>query len=312
MQRWHEVTTGYIAACQARGMGEERRKATRRELERLGNWLLSTRATMTLEEIDTELLVNYIRGRTVCRAKATVSDVVSKLRCWGVWLVQEGYWKKSPLSWLQGPKIDPYAKAPQRLSKEAMSRLWQGAATAKTEYGRLQWMLVLALLYGSGLRRGEVTRLNVSDWNASEGLMRADARKTNRQLSLPLVDLVARCMEAYLPVRAQQLQELGKSEEAALFVNRRGKRLSGPALGKGVFRIAQRMEVPLDRLHQFRHTCASDLIEAGVCVPEVQRLLGHAAITSTLRYLHFSDPQRREAVERHPLNDWLVRRGGAA
>ena len=312
MQRWLEVTTGYIGACQARGMGEERRKATRRELERLGNWLLSTRSTMTLEEIDAELIVNYIRGRTVFKAKSTVSDVVSKLRCWGRWLVQEGYWQKSPLSWLRGPKIDPYAKAPLRLSKEAMTRLWQGAATTKTEYGRLQWMLVLALLYGLGLRRGEVARLNIKDWHVTEGLMRADARKTNRQLSLPLVDLVAKCMEAYLPVRAQQLQELEKPEETALFINRGGNRLSGPALGKGIFRIAQRMEVPLERLHQFRHTCASDLIEAGVCVPEVQRLLGHAAITSTVRYLHFSDPQRREAVERHPLNNWLVQKGGAA
>lgn len=312
MRRWLEVTKGYLAACQARGMGEERRKATRRELERLGNWLLSTRSRMTLEEIDAELLVNYIRGRTVCKAKATVSDVVSKLRCWGTWLVQEGYWKKSPLAWLKGPKIDPYAKAPLRISKEGMSRLWQGAATAKTSLGRKEWVCVLALLYGLGLRRGEVTRLNVSDWQPSEGLLRADARKTGKQLSLPLVDLVARCIEAYLPERQQYLQELGKSEETALFINRRGGRLSGPALGAGIFRIAQRMEVPLDRLHQFRHTCASDLIEAGVHLPEVQRLLGHAVISSTVRYLHFSDPQRRAAVERHPLNDFLVQQGGAA
>ncbi len=100
MRRWLEVTTGYMAACQARRMGEERRKATRLELERLGMWLLSTRSNLTMEEIDTDLLVNYIRGRTVFRSKATVSDVVSKLRCWGAWLVQEGCWKKSPLTCL--------------------------------------------------------------------------------------------------------------------------------------------------------------------------------------------------------------------
>ncbi|MFO0812022.1 MAG: hypothetical protein U0796_02320 [Gemmatales bacterium] len=47
-------------------------------------------------------------------------------------------------------------------------------------------------------------------------------------------------------------------------------------------------------------------------LPEVQRLLGHAVITSTVRYLHFSDPQRRAAVDRHPLNDFLDQQGGAA
>ena len=312
MKRWLEVTTGYVAACQARGMGVERQKATRRELERLGNWLLATRSTLTLEEVDTELLVNYIRSRSVFKAKATVSDVVSKLRCFGAWLAQEGYWKKSPLQWLKGPKINPYAKAPQRLSRESMTKLWKGAATSKSSFGQKQWLCALSLLYGLGLRRGEMTRLNVKDWQPGEGLIRAEARKTGKQLSLPLQEMVARCMEAYLPEREAYLRELGKSDETALFVNRQGSQLSGPALGAGLFRIAKRMEVPLDRLHQFRHTCASDLIEAGVHLPEVQRLLGHAAITSTVRYLHFSDPQRRAAVERHPINDFLSQQGGAA
>lgn len=66
MQRWHELTTRYLAECQARGLGEERRKAARRELERLGNWLLGTCSTMQLEEIDTELLEKYLCGRCVC------------------------------------------------------------------------------------------------------------------------------------------------------------------------------------------------------------------------------------------------------
>jgi site-specific recombinase XerD len=124
--------------------------------------------------------------------------------------------------------------------------------------------------------------------------------------------MVSRCVEAYLSEREQYLQELGKSEEPALFINRRGGRLSGSSLWSGISRIAKRMEVPLERLHQFRHTCASDLIEAGVSLPEVQRILGHSSISSTVRYLHFSDPQRRAAMERHPLTDWLQQRGGAA
>lgn len=60
-------------------MCEERQKATRRELERVGSWLLATRSTLPLDEIDTELLVNYIRSRSVFKAKATVSDIVSKI-----------------------------------------------------------------------------------------------------------------------------------------------------------------------------------------------------------------------------------------
>jgi site-specific recombinase XerD len=58
-------------------------------------------------------------------------------------------------------------------------------------------------------------------------------------------------------------------------------------------------------LHQFRHSCASDLLEAGVRLHEVQRILGHQAISTTIRYVHIADPQRREAISRHPINDWL-------
>lgn len=312
MQRWHELITRYLAECQSRGLGEESRKATRRELERLGNWLLGSRSTIQLEEIDTELLEKYLCGRCVCLSKGTVGDVIGKLRRFGTWMVREGCWKKNPLAWMRGPKVNPYAKAPQRIGREVMTKLWEGAATTKSSYGQKQWLCVLALLYGLGLRRGEVARLNVSDWQAEEGLVRADLRKTGKQLSLPMLDLIARCVEAYLPERAQRLEALGKVTETALFINKKGGRVTGPSLWNGVSRIAKRMEVPLNRLHQFRHTCASDLLEAGVSLTEVQRILGHASVSTTVRYLHFSNPQRRAAVERHPINDWLQQRGGAA
>jgi len=58
-------------------------------------------------------------------------------------------------------------------------------------------------------------------------------------------------------------------------------------------------------LHQFRHTCASDLLERGASLPEVQGLLGHKRVDTTSRYLHIADPERARAVSKHPLNDYL-------
>ena len=54
--------------------------------------------------------------------------------------------------------------------------------------------------------------------------------------------------------------------------------------------------MPLVSLHQFRHSCASDLLEAGVHLAEVQRILGHQGIATTVRYTHIADPQRRAAM----------------
>jgi integrase len=72
-----------------------------------------------------------------------------------------------------------------------------------------------------------------------------------------------------------------------------------------VHRLAKSADVPLVSLHQFRHTCASDLLENGVSLPEVQQLLGHATVVTTTRYLQIADPERARAMKQHPLNDYL-------
>ena len=71
-------------------------------------------------------------------------------------------------------------------------------------------------------------------------------------------------------------------------------------------------QVPIHSLHQFRHSCASDLLEAGVHLAEVQRILGHAVISTTVRYVHIADPQRRAAIALHSINDWLQPQGVSA
>lgn len=166
-------------------------------------------------------------------------------------------------------------------------------------------MTIMSLLYGFGLRRGEIERLNVQDWNRDAGLLSVDGRKTGHQRQLAAADLVYQCLESYLPHRQNHLEALGKLHQSPLFVDRYGGRLSGTAISRGIHRIAARMEVSLKSLHQFRHTCASDLLEAGARLPEVQRMLGHQSIETTVRYLQLTDPQRREAIAAHPINDWL-------
>ena len=67
-------------------------------------------------------------------------------------------------------------------------------------------MTVLALLYGTGLRRGELERLNVEAFDRIEGTLRIDGRKTGRERCVPLPEMVRRCLEAYLPHRHNQLE----------------------------------------------------------------------------------------------------------
>ena len=122
---------------------------------------------------------------------------------------------------------------------------------------------------------------------------------------MPVSEGIWRCLKAYLPARQNLLEKHGTRGETALFLNRHGERLSAEQLGTLVHRLVRTAEVPLVTLHQFRHSCAADLLEQGVSLPEVQQMRGPAAVTSTTRYLQIADPERARAISKHPLNDYL-------
>jgi integrase/recombinase XerD len=305
MKRWDGLLERYLEVCVSRGLSPATVESRRGELEKLGCWLKRKRPRRNLEEVDGQTLIEYVKARTAFHAKATVSRVTSHLRCLGEFLVEEGVWAENPMRWVRGPRLDPRGKMPRRIGAGHLEKLWEAAAEIRTQYHRHLSVTILSLLYGTGLRRGELERLNVEDWDAQEQLVRIDGQKTGCQRLVPVSAAVARCLEIYLPYRHNLLERWGQKKERALLLNRRGDRLRGESLSVLVHRLAKRARVPLVTLHQFRHTCASDLLENGASLPEVQQLLGHKTVVTTNRYLQIADPERAKAMRQHPVNDFL-------
>jgi len=274
-------------------------------LSRWGRWMKRRRPRVQLERVDPDLLVSFMRKQTSFRSKSTVYGTLSVMRGMGDYLVREGVWIANPLRWMKGPKVTPYHRLPKRIDRAQMQAMWRQAASGRSAHERHLRLAVLAMLYGTGLRRGELERLDVSCWDREEGVLRIDGRRTGRERMVPVPAVAYHCIEAYLPHRHNRLEKLGCVEQPALLVNRAGKRLTGDSISKIVHAIARRSGMKLHSVHQFRHSCASDLLEAGVRLPEVQRILGHQGIATTVRYVHIADPQRRAAMARHPINDWL-------
>ena len=212
----------------------------------------------------------------------------------------------------EGAEGHPVCQLPKRIDRAQMEAMWREAAQRGGDYSAHLWVTVLAMLYGTGLRRGELERLNVDAFDRAEGTLRIDGRKSGRERCVPLPEMVLRCLEAYLPRRHNQLERGGLLGEQALLVTRNGVRVTGGAVSNGIQTISRRAGVSIHSLHQFRHTCASDLLEAGVHLAQVQRILGHSGIATTVRYVHIADPQRRAAMGVHPLNDWLTPQRAAA
>jgi len=305
MRNWDRLVEEYLDEYAARGIASETVISVRRRLDDLGCWLKNRRPRPKLEAVGSDLLIAYIRARMAYRAKATVAGLMSVLRGFGNFLVRRGIWGENPLRWMKGPKLGVYNQVARRLSSSTLQRLWEKAATGRQGYHRYLWIVALSLLYGTGLRRGELVRLNVSDWSSEDGTLKIDGRKTGRERQVAVPELTWRCLETYLPRRQNHLEALASRSEPALLIDKDGGRLSGHALSLALKRLAARAGLEGATLHQFRHSCASDLLEKGVRLPEVQRLLGHQTISTTMRYLHIADPQRHEAVSRHPINQML-------
>jgi site-specific recombinase XerD len=258
-----------------------------------------------LDAIDPELHVRYLATRSPFRAKSTVYGTLSSMRCFGDYLVREGVWRHNPLRWMKGPKITPYSRLPRRIERAHMEALWRAAAGLQGDYSQRLWVTVLALLYGTGLRRGELERLDLEAYDRVQATLRIDGRKSGRERCVPVSEVVYRCLEGYLPARHNVLERTGQLARPGLLVSRRGQRLTAHAISNGIHTLAKRAAVPLVSVHQFRHSCASDLLEAGLHLAEVQRILGHQGIATTVRYTHIADPARRAAMTRHPINEFL-------
>lgn len=305
MRRWDGLLDRYMQILQSRGVSQSYLNAVRSELERFGLWIKRKRPRPSLEVLDSEMIISYLKARGTFKSKATVYGIISRLRGMGDFLSNEGFWKKNPLRWIKGPRLDSRSRVPRRIGKRSLEKLLESASSSRERYYRYLWIAVVVLMYGTGMRRGELERLDVCDWDRSEGTIRVDGRKTGRERVITVPDISSRCLEAYLPYRQLQLEKRFRQDEDALFVNKRGERLRGAHVSHAVHLLAKKAGMPLVSLHQFRHTCASDLMEAGEKLVLVQKILGHATISTTMRYTHVAEPQRRQAMERHPINHIL-------
>ena len=305
MRRWEGLSEEYVTEGRTRGLAESTLKTWTNELAKFGAWVRRRKPQPALEEVDGDLIVRYIRKRTAFKARSTVASVVSTLRGMGEFLVRRSVWQANPLQWIKGPKLDPRMRLPRRIGASQLTKLWDTAASLKKDYRRHRLMCMLSILYGTGLRRGELTRLSLDDWDREASLIMIDGNKTGRERAIPVGEGVWRCIEAYLPYRYKELQHMGMLQEKSLFVNRYGKRLPDHAITNQITRLCRKADVPRINCHQFRHSCASDLLENGVNLPQVQQFLGHAVVQTTMRYMDISDPKRREAIEKHPINEIL-------
>jgi site-specific recombinase XerD len=155
---------------------------------------------------------------------------------------------------------------------------------------------ILGLLYMCGLRRAELVALDLADYDPETHSLKVLHAKGNKQRWVPVGNGARAALADWLVLRGEQ--------PGPLFTQvLRGGHIKARCLTtQAVWHIVQRRadEAGIKSLtpHDFRRTLASDLLDAGVDISIVAKILGHSDISTTARYDHRDEPEMRQATDR--------------
>lgn len=225
-------------------------------------------------------------------ARRSIARKTAAIRRYYRWLVANGVVDVDPTSGVSVPAGG--GRLPRVLDQRELSGLLDApAAEDEPDWRRRRDDAVLELLYGSGLRVGELCGLQVSSVSLSNGAANVWG-KGAKERRVPISEPAVAALRRWLAVRHDVLPpEAGE----VLFGNERGR----PLTPRDVRRIVDRRSPSPTHPHALRHTFATHLLDGGADLRAVQELLGHTDVATTQRYTHVSRERLSAAYrEAHP------------
>lgn len=279
------------------GLSSNTLAAYRRDLQALSDWLRQQpdgHTLVTASELD---LASYAAARHAGSLPSSAGRRLSVFRRFYRWATREGLSLDDPTVRMDAPR--QRMRLPGTLTEAQVEALL--AAPDTDEPLGLRDRAMLELMYATGLRVTELVSLDVTDLQleGEKPYVRL-VGKGNRERQIPLLDQPVQELSEY--IRFARTRLVGERDETALFVNRRGERLTrqgfwlilkGYALEAGI----RGRVTP----HTLRHSFATHMLRGGMDIHKVQELLGHANISTTQVYTQVSREHIREAYEKaHP------------
>jgi integrase/recombinase XerC len=208
----------------------------------------------------------------------SLERALSSIRTYFAFLVSEAVVDANPAVAVPLPRQS--RPQPEVVDRYAVEELLDGFP--ETPAGRRD-RAMMELLYGAGLRVGELVSLGLDDLSLSERLLRVKGKGRKERL-VPFGRAAAEAIRSYLPDRATW-RRTSPSDGDPLFVNQRGGRLSDRSVRRALTAAVERT-ADLHRLHPhaLRHAFATHLLEAGMDLRAIQELLGHSSLATTQIY----------------------------
>ena len=255
----------FFAAKQIEGCSSRTIKFYKTTLETMFSQIETEVRKITTEEMR-EYLSEY-QKRNNC-SNVTIDNVRRNISSFFSWLEEEDYILKSPMKRIHKIKTKKVVK--NTISDEAIEKLRDGCKTTRDK-------AIIDLLYSTGMRVGELVNLNIDDIDLEgrECVVYGKGDKERRVY-----------FDAKSKVHLKEYIDSRADDNPALFVtlNAPFKRLKISGVEIRLRELGRELKVERIHPHKFRRTMATRAIDKGMPIEQVQKILGHSQIDTTMQY----------------------------
>jgi integrase/recombinase XerC/integrase/recombinase XerD len=301
---WRAALTRFDESLATRGMAEKTRRAYGGDVGELARWV-AERATPG--EVDYRLLRRYAAHLTSTAREGgrgltaqTVARKFASIRAFYRHMLERGELAQNPADLVSHGRRR--APLPKLLRTDELATLLD-RIPAHTPL-EIRDRAMLELTYSSGLRCEEVVNLDQGDVDFDAEELRVLGKGSKTRV-VPVGEPAQRALERYLstgrPSLAQEHPD-EKHAEAALFLSKRGRRLSPSDVRRRLRLWLRNAGLSADASpHALRHSFATHLLEGGADLRSIQELLGHSSISTTQIYTRVESARlRRQYSRSHP------------
>ena len=259
------------------------------------------RREMDVRQIDHITIREWLSELHAAQKKKTsIARKLAALRTFFQFLIREGVVELNPAKLVSTPRLEK--KLPNHLSVEDAVRFIE-TPDVTTDLGKRD-RAILEMLYGTGVRVSELTKLNLHDVDFRNRMVRVKGKRRKERI-VPFGEPALHALMRYLTeVRPAFLNNAPPSEREtdALFLNYQGTRITTRSVGRMVDKyIMQCAGIHDISPHALRHSFATHLLDSGADLRDIQELLGHARLSTTQIYTHVSMEKLIEVYDKaHP------------
>lgn len=249
-------------------------------------------------DVDSEIVGAYVddlKHRDKPYAASSIARKVAAVKSFFNYLHARDFITSNPTSDIDSPKVKK--RLPKTLASSEIEDLLQAPERGDTPKHRRDAAL-LNMLYATGMRVSEVVNLQMEDVLQAGDEMRVVVHEGDEDSrTLMLDEEMQEILERYLAEGRPYLVK--DPRETALFLNHRGHQLTRQGLWLIIKAYAREVDLKSEVTpHTLRHSFAAHKLDSGTDLEEVQKLLGHANISTTQIYTQLEDEETEEEAEK--------------